>query len=422
MAGDSGSDTSKSTFSNVNQRCFPLFADVNKLQKFVDDYLNVENYQHGFHFQVSLPVVYMCLLDYGSMSNRTFGQAHASQKELFFLIVLDWYEECEHGEKVFNGKRYKVHKHAKATLQPFIFVDNPISVMLGREMFGWPKSLVAVQPMKDPWLPGPATNDPSLKIGAMRLSQPFHGQSPEFKVVLEIHNKAGLSLGTPSSPFDYLTMAAKWWGTWATNYNEMLGQWRQLMTSSITPSAMVQQMSEMYRSLLSGGAAGVNPLIEIFQMFSNAIELKQLRRSDAPREACYMAIANSASEITAINGMGMLGSIESMMSSLDGGFSVNVHRFPAYPVVEKLGLAVSHTLTPDTGVPIDVLKPCLPFWIDMDFTFTGSEPVATLVHDKKIEDELHRPLKESDLPPYRLEREFGNVFGVAKSDAGGQGA
>ncbi|MBT5819248.1 MAG: hypothetical protein HOI25_13030 [Proteobacteria bacterium] len=418
MAGYSGSFTSKSFFSNVNDRIFPLLADINKLQEFVDEYLNVENYQHGFHFQVSMPVVYMSLLDYGEMSSRTFGHAHASQKELFFLIVLDWYEECKHGDKIFAGKRYKAHKHSKAIVQPFIFVDNPISVMLGREMFGWPKSLIAIQPMRDAWLPGPDTNDPSVKIGAMRLSQTFHGESPEFKIVLEIHNRAGMSFGTNNLPFDYLNKAAKWWGNWATNYDAILGQWRHLLSYNVTPSSIAQQMTDMYRSLLSGGAAGGNPLDGIFQAFSNSIELKQLRRADAPQETCYMAIAKSVSEVTAVNGMGMLGSVESMMTSMDGGFSVHVHRFPAYPVVEKLGLAVSHTLTPDGGVPVDVLKPCLPFWINMDFNFTGSEPLSTLVHDVKIEDLLKGGVTEGDLPPFRLEREFGNIFGVTKDDTG----
>jgi len=88
------------------------------------------------------------------------------------------------------------------------------------------------------------------------------------------------------------------------------------------------------------------------------------------------------------------------MTSMDGGFSIRIHNYPAYPLVEKLGLVVSHTERKPDGMLIDVLKPCLPFWVTMDFNFEGCDPLATLVHAEPVPDNLGK----DDLPCFALER------------------
>jgi hypothetical protein len=400
MSDQSDSSQSKSVFSDVDNRIFPLFADINKLQEFVDNYLNHERYEHGFYFRVSMPMVFMELLDYGSMGSRSTGKATASQQELLFMIPLDWFEECDSGDQVFDGRPYKSHSTPQAVVTPFIFVDNPLSVMVGRDMFGWPKSLIAVQPEKDMWMPGPGSDNQSVKIGAMRFPELFRGEKKEFQITMEINRRSGISAGTGSLPLNLFGIASQWWGAWAQNYSDILVQWKQLLSLDLKASAMAQQMRDFYQLMMSGGGV-TGPLPSgMFDHWSNSIGLKQFRCSDEPKDASYMAIANSRSQVTAIRGMGMLGNIESLMTSMDGGFSIRIHRFPAYPLVEKLGLVVAHTETTPDNRPVDVLKPCLPFWINMDFNFQGINPLATLVHGEPVPDNL----PEEDLPDYRLER------------------
>ena len=204
-------------------------------------------------------------------------------------------------------------------------------------------------------------------------------------------------------PWDYFSMASKWWGAWMQNYEVLLDQWRESLSLGQTPSNLAQQMRDLYALMMSGGAISGRTASRIFEPFSNSIELKQFRYSDQPEKACFMAIANMQSEVTRLHGMGLLGNIVSMLSSMDGGFSIRVHRFAAYPVVEKLGLEVSHSENSAGGVPVDILKPCLPFWVNMDFNLRGCEPLATLVHDKPV----NANPKKSDLPPYSPERYFG---------------
>ena len=255
-------------------------------------------------------------------------------------------------------------------------------------------------------MPGPGSGPRSVKIGAMRLAEVFHGKKQKYKTTLEIERRAGFPLETGGLPLNYFSMATRWWSAWAPNYQSLVAQWSQLLRFNFTPSSLTQQMIDLYKLLMLGGTGGGAVPRGLFEPYSNSIELKQFRDSDNPETTCFMAMANMRSEVTAVNGMGMLGSIESMFTSMDGGYSIKIHRFPAYPVVEKLGLVVSHTEAApedeEDAVAIDTLTPCMPFWINMDFIVRGAEPLATLVHDDMVVD----PPKECELPPYELERKF----------------
>ena len=85
----SRTDTPLSTFNNVMTRVFPLPADQSTRQRNVNKYLNDPCHSGGNYFRVALPLVYLQLLDYGSMSGRLTGSAHTSQNELLFMVVLE---------------------------------------------------------------------------------------------------------------------------------------------------------------------------------------------------------------------------------------------------------------------------------------------------------------------------------------------
>ena len=158
-----------------------------------------------------MPVVFMQLLDYGSMSGRLTGSAYTSQHELLFMVVLEWFEECSTGGFQFNGKCYKRHAESHALVTPFIFVDNPLSVMMGRENFGWPKSLINLRPVAPGWAPEAGESVPIMRIGAMRLAQFYEGQSQRFSTILEIEKRAGYSDGTVGVSMDPARAISDWW-------------------------------------------------------------------------------------------------------------------------------------------------------------------------------------------------------------------
>ena len=91
-------------------------------------------------------------------------------------------------------------------------------------------------------------------------------------------------------------------------------------------------------------------------------------------------------------GGGLLGSLESQVSSLDGGFAIRVHRYEAYPALKTLGVKVSKTEKPARAgdPPVDILTPLMPFWYRMNFSLKTSVPLSTRVHGEAFAEALDR--------------------------------
>ncbi len=411
----SGKSEPLSKFNNVMARIFPLVADQTKMQKFVDDYLNNHPYSCGNHFRVAMPLVFMELLDYGSMSGRMTGNAYTSQNELLFMIVLEWYEECSSGAFQFNGKRYKRHKEQNALVTPFIFVDNPLSVMMGRESFGWPKSLINVKPVSPGWAPDAGESTTIMRIGAMRLRQFYEGQSQRFSTILEIEKRAGYTDGTTGVSFDPMQAWSRWWSDSLRSYDSLVQQWRKVMDLQGAGTRMMMQMMEQYRQTMSGNTIGPGSITNWFASLSNSVGVKHFRHSDDPNRTCFAALASMQTSVTRMYGGGLLGSAESQLTRLDGGFTIRAHRYEAYPALDKLGIVVTRTEKPDQDgyPPIDVLTPLMPFWYRMDFTLPSTNPLGTEVHH----DVLKHKLTENQLPYYGPEALFTTGKYVMAEDA-----
>jgi hypothetical protein len=388
----SRTDTPLSTFNNVMTRVFPLPADQSTLQGFVDKYLNDPCHSGGNYFRVALPLVYLQLLDYGSMSGRLTGSAHTSQNELLFMVVLEWFEECVSGTFKFNGKAYKRHAEGNALVTPFIFVDNPLSVMMGRENFGWPKSLINVTPVAPGWAPEAGQNVPIMRIAAMRLAQFYEGKSQRFSTIMEIEKRAGYTDGTTGVSLDAVKALTDWWAGSKRSYETLMQQWREIIDLSATNVGLITQMLERYRQTVSGNTTGSGSLAHWFASLGNSIGVKHFSDPQAPNQPCFESLANMRTEVTKMYGGGLLGSLESQVSSLDGGFAIRVHRYEAYPALKTLGVKVSKTEKPARAgdPPVDILTPLMPFWYRMNFSLKTSVPLSTRVHGEAFAEALDR--------------------------------
>lgn len=80
------------------------------------------------------------------------------------------------------------------------------------------------------------------------------------------------------------------------------------------------------------------------------------------------------------------------MSRLDGGFTIRVHRYEAYPAVEMLGLKVTRVeKAARAGDPeVDVLTPLMPFWYRTDFKLKDSVPLSTRIHGEALPGALEQ--------------------------------
>ncbi|MDA7585920.1 hypothetical protein N9359_02720 [Luminiphilus sp.] len=386
----SGKNTPLSTFDNVMARIFPLPADPFILQGFVDKYLNDPCHSGGNYFRVAMPLVYLQLLDYGSMSGRLTGRAHTSQNELLFMVVLEWFEICSKGTFKFNGKYYRRHAEGHALVTPFIFVDNPLSVMMGRENFGWPKSLINVSSVAPGWAPEAGDSVPIMRIGAMRLAQFYEGKSQRFSTIMEIEKRAGFSDGTTGIPLDPVQALTDLWSGSKRSLDTLMQQWRDIFDLRSSNIGMITQMLERYRQTASGNTVGTGSLAQWFASLGNSIGVKHFSDPENPNESCFETLANMRTEVTKMYGAGLLGSMESQVSSLDGGFRIRVHRYEAYPALKTLGIKVSREEAPakEGDPPIDILTPLMPFWYRMNFSLQTSIPLLTRVHGESFSEAL----------------------------------
>lgn len=111
-------------FKGVSIWSFPLKADIQKLTAVVDRYLNRRE-KGAPTFRPLAPLVYMMVLDYDRMwsmaPQNTWG--YLTQKEFYFSIPV------------------KKEPLDVGLFVPYIFVDNPLSLITGNMVLGFPKQL-----------------------------------------------------------------------------------------------------------------------------------------------------------------------------------------------------------------------------------------------------------------------------------------
>src|SRR5580658_2143512 len=131
-------------FNGMSARIFPLRANLDSLQQLCDGYLNFVPEEVG-RFRVSLPYVYLMVLDYGQVAEPAAQAGWFAQLEVFFSVAVEWYK-LVNGQWVF---------HDWAVITPYIFVDDDFSVPLGRTIYGFPKVLAKVTHAPSKWISDP---------------------------------------------------------------------------------------------------------------------------------------------------------------------------------------------------------------------------------------------------------------------------
>src|ERR1043165_4047845 len=122
-------------FEGMTVRSFPLRANLNSLQRFCDSYLNFIPKELG-RFRAIAPYVQLLMVDYGRMATKVRNVGWVAQREILFSIPIAWYK-VHHGEWRF---------HDWATIAPFIYVDDDMSMAVGRGVYGWPKVSARLTP------------------------------------------------------------------------------------------------------------------------------------------------------------------------------------------------------------------------------------------------------------------------------------
>jgi len=349
-------------FTGVTMHVFPLRANLNRLQSVVDESLNnVFPDSEAYWFRAFIPYVYLMLVNYGKMSLDAANVGWIAQREILFTIPLEWY--------VSRGGRYVFHDWAQVS--PFIFVDNTMSMSLGREVYGWPKQLVWLDSEgSPPWMEDPVAPFRLASVSARVLPQLYQGQHPEKRVFLEVYKDALDSVTqVPLNPHISAmpwTMASNLASLGASLVDDSVELMRGMRFFAQDPKAAQSDFARMGHGL----ARMMNPTSP--DVYFNCINLKQYRDAESPDMASYQAVVNSTMDIRRINRAGLLGGVGQLQADSSGGIQISLHRYASLPIVETLGLQVEREVrTNDTSIAL--LRPLFPYWANVDMTYGQGE-------------------------------------------------
>ena len=397
------------SFHNVTARVFPLAANMTSLRTFCDSYLNMDIPPRIVRFQPFIPYVYLVVLDYGDMTVNVGHRFWVSQREVSFVVPLERYRE-EDGRLVFKDLGF-VH--------PFIYVDDEWSLNTGREVYGWPKVFATMDADVNLWTKDPRSRTKLLTLSTGVFPETYANQALTRRTLLEVYAQPELSFAqfpvsalNPLNPFNVLNSALSGSLTLARDVADSLFR---LNVRGFEPAHSLDVLGQMFsygldratgvlpEQLLAqfggenggGGSAGSasHPRLTV-----NNVNLKQFRDAEHPDVPCYQELNYSVMGVTRLNRGGVLGDVRMLGGDLSGGYRVALHRYASQPIIETLGLEVDES-EPADGVTRSILKPTLPFWLDMEFYYGGGRPLCwRSAQASNKDDKYWRANRRGDTP------------------------
>ena len=372
-------------FDGTTTRVFPLRAHMHTLQRLCDTYLNL--FPEEVCFRPAAPYVLLALLNYGRMSYSTETAAHygwVSQNEAYFGVPLDW-------GRIENGRWRPL---GAGVVAPFIFVDQAWSIEVGREVYGWPKEPAEFLREVNTWASTtPGDREHLLTLATQTFATPYASERPSSVPLVEIDRAPPLSIG-PGLWQAPLMLDNPLWGA-LTMCREAMRIWS---SAAIRDAEIYLPMIREATGLLFGGTS---------PWFYTA-NLKQVRSLEDPAVASYQAVTMSPMRLTSLTRAGLMGEGRIALGDPTGGYRIQIHRHPLFPIVETLGLIVSaeqqHSDARDVairgysaGVPgntrlerfpegltsgdgiehgVVTVAPLFPFWVEADLDYGRGETLS----------------------------------------------
>lgn len=375
-------------FTGVTIRVFPLRAKIHLLERFCDSYVNVIPDAAGV-FKPFVPYVYLLIVDYGRMAVEAQNLGWLSQHEIVFTVPVEWYRR--------EGSRLVFHDWG--FVSPFIFVDNELSMTTGRQVYGWPKTMVTLDAALGTFLESPRKPVRTGKISAMVFSDANGAVAEEERVLLELTRESALARLSPAYAITQSLSLARDFGIALRE----VGLLRERPGETIDNWALRFQRLFGLLSPFDGKA------------YANAINLKQFRSAASAKHACYQAVTNSTMDLHRLNDAGLLGAEAMAIGDQSGGHDVIIHRYDSLPIIETLGIDVAEEWR-GTGETIARVRPVFPFWLDVDVRYGLGETLAWRTQMTGWMDGRGARLPGDEGPP--REARFINVTGTSQEVAG----
>ena len=346
------------TFSGVVLRVFPFQANGQKLQRFVSRCLNVMPDEIAY-YRLALPYIYALTVSYEEMALDAIQGNWISQQEITLSIALERYRRVR-GRLVFQDWTW---------FSPYILVDEELSQMTGREVYGWPKELGRLGQREGYWERHPRTPRSLFRLSAPAVT--FRGGRPQFRYepLFDVDQLP---------PTSYLQFRPR--------EQELLRVPLKAARSAAETLARSMDMGAFLLETWGAGAIGMEldgaippsfPPAALFRELlrrptNSTTTLKQFRDEVYPKRICYQAVVSAPLGLQRFRNVGLLGEAAVLWGDTSGGYNVRLYDDLTHPIARNLGLINIE----DTGTPMDPggrayvdLTPVLPFWLEADLTY-----------------------------------------------------
>lgn len=344
-------------YTDVVAQIYPLKADTTQLQQFCNGYLNLAGDPLN-HFEAAIPWVLMQVLDYGKIATSAKNVGWFSQHELAFGVPLRWYRK----------QRGKWEFIDWAMVFPFIYVDSPLSMSGGREIYGWSKAPIKID--VEPAIFQPANERSLVSISLVTEGTNYGEQSGKKEFLKITQQRPFQSVRTAvsdaltaipraiSSSIAAVSNMFQMGSNFVSNYGDSeLQSLQEIVVRFYGPG--LNMLAAGFVDGFARQAPGQSPPIDI-------VTLKQVREVRGRGGACFQAIVGSKMRVERLIDGGAL--FDPLVGDATGGIHIDLLDSRRQPVVRSLGIVKSDDSRID-GKPAFRLRPLLPFWLKMDLTY-----------------------------------------------------
>ena len=356
-----------SLIQDLTVQVYPLRADMAVLRRFVDSFLNfVDDVERPpFYFKPVFPYVFMQLLHYPRLSVPTENLISLGQHEVAFSIPLACYEVLD-GKLVFK-------QFASST--PFIYLDQGVSIVGGRSLFGWPKVALKFDNVHPPDVP---TEDSQLVNLLLRVPSI---KGDDYVTFIEAFRAPRPYTSMRRMPVESIRSASdafsEYFGAAAEEWYSMV----QFPTGGYEQAHDIESMEKMAESMAERFSA-ILPMFPLYRMapepytstadvllgpsYMDIITLKEIRDAERLQYAAFQSVVRSTMYLDRFHDFGLL--FNPMSADPRTDITILIHGKPNQQVVESLGLEVSDKRGP-TDQQVAVLKPRFPYWVNLDLVY-----------------------------------------------------
>lgn len=372
----------RSIMLGVTRHVFTLRADMARLRRFIDSYLNFvdDDMPPPFYFQPAAPFVTFELIYYPYLTVASRNLVSYPQREMCFSIPIECYA-IEDGALVF--KQY-------AVCVPFLYVDEALSVVSGRSLFGLPKVALRFENLIDQINP-----DSPSQIGRLTLRVPGGPTGDVYAPFIEVYRDPSRYTSfrkAPGNMISALPDALRGYSAFAAD------AWEALVRPPIRGYDNQRDLQSMLGMLRAGtgmlsGAFPVFPFMRQAPEFARSsadetlgplsldlITLKQARDAENPELVSFQALVRSTFYLDRLNDGGIL--FGPLASDPRSDITIRIHHRYDQPVVESLGLVTEDTSSvggasqsagsgdsPESAQLVSTLKPVFPYWVNVDHAY-----------------------------------------------------